>query len=123
MIKDVLALFNYYRNYHIYYDQIEKQQDIFGIDMTFLDNENVDEYAEFLIPESEIADFWDLNEAFVATFKNFVFGWACKLAKSVKVKFSRVDPNLEPKPRMPRPKDKTVKEGEVRDVEEEEEED
>ena len=110
MVKDILALFDYYRSYHLYHDRIERQADIFNVDMNFLEGETADEYAEFLVPESEINDFWELNEGFVNTYKDFVFSWACKLAKSVKTKFSKVDPDLEPKRRKSKPMDRTVKE-------------
>ena len=30
LIQDILALFNFYRNYHVYNEQIEKQHDIFS---------------------------------------------------------------------------------------------
>ena len=112
MVKELYALFNYYRNYHIFNEQVEKQQDIFNCDMVFLEGENMDEYAEFLIPETDISEFWTLHEAFIETYKNFVYAWACKLAKMIKMKFSKTDPNLLPRKRLQAPKDKTVKEKE-----------
>ena len=106
MLKEILALMNYYRNYHLYNEQAEKQQDIFNSNMVFIDD---DEFAEFLIPEGTISEFWNLNAAFNETYKNFIYAWACKLAKLIKMKFSKKDPaRLEKPKKIERPKDKTV---------------
>lgn len=105
MLKELIALINYYRNYHLFNEQVEKQQDIFNSNMVFLDE---DEFAEFLIPEGQINQFWNLNGAFVETYKNFIYAWACKLGKLIKLKYQKSDPNLIPKKKMERPQDKTV---------------
>ena len=105
IFKEIIALMNYYRNYHLFNEQVEKQQDIFESNMVYIDN---DEFAEFLIPENTINKFWTFNTSFVETYKNFIFSWACKLGKLIKLKYQRGDPNLLPKKKMPRPKDKTV---------------
>ena len=105
IFKEIIALMNYYRNYHLFNEQVEKQQDIFESNMVYVDN---DEFAEFLIPENTINKFWTFNTSFVETYKNFIFAWACKLGKLIKLKYQRGDPNLLPKKKMPRPKDKTV---------------
>ena len=103
-----LGLFNYYRNYHIYNEQIEKQEDSFKGLLTLHGTENEDEYAEFLVPEVEIKDFWKYNSAFVETYKKFIFGWSIKLCKLIKLKFSKDDINLLPRKRIPKPKIKTI---------------
>lgn len=105
MLKELIALMNYYRNYHLFNEQVEKQQDIFNNNMVFLDE---DEFAEFLIPEGQISQFWNLNGPFVETYKNFIYAWACKLGKLIKLKYQKNDPNLAPKKKMERPQDKTV---------------
>ena len=110
-----LGLFNYYRNYHIYNEQIEKQEDSFKGMLTLEGTENEDEYAEFLIPEHEITQFWDLNPAFVETFRKFIYSWSVKLAKVIRLKFSKNDPNLLPRKRIARPKIKTIKRRESSD--------
>ena len=105
MIREILALLNYYRNYHLYNEQVEKQEDIFNTGMAFIDN---DEFAEFLVPENNITEFWNLNTAFVDTFKNYVYAWSNRLAKLIKLKYQKSDVNLLPKRRYQRPKDKTA---------------
>ena len=105
MIREILALLNYYRNYHLYNEQVEKQEDIFNTGMAFIDN---DEFAEFLIPENNITEFWNLNTAFVDTFKNYVYAWSNRLAKLIKLKYQKSDVNLLPKRRYQRPQDKSA---------------
>ena len=52
--------------------------------------------------------FWNINGTFVDTFKNFVYAWARKLAKLIKLKYQKNDINLLPKKMLKRPEDKTV---------------
>ena len=119
VVKSCLGLFNYYRNYHIYSAQIEKQEDSFRGMLTLEGTENDDEYAEFLIPEENITQFWHLNTAFVETFTKFISSWAKKLAKIIKLKYSRNDRNLLPRKRLTRPPNKTIKRRESSDEEDE----
>jgi len=105
MLKEILALMNYYRNYHIYNKAVESQDDIFNTNMNFRDE---DEFADNLIPESSITKFWDLNAEFVETFKNYVYSWACRLGKLIRLKYQKSDPNLKPRQPLPRPQDKTA---------------
>jgi hypothetical protein len=105
MLKDILALMNYYRNYHIYNKAVESQDDIFNNNMQFRDE---DEYANLLVPESSITEFWNLNPQFVETFKNYVYSWACRLGKLIRLKYQKSDPNLKPRQRLERPQDKTA---------------
>ena len=105
MLKEILALMNYYRNYHIYNKAVESQDDIFNNNMAFRDE---DEFADLLIPESSITEFWTLNPQFVETFKNYVYSWACRLGKLIKLKYQKSDVNLLPRKRLERPPDKTA---------------
>ena len=105
MIKDYLALINYYRNYHIYNKEVEGQSDIFHNNLEFKD---IDEFADYLVPESTITEFWNLNAQFVDMFKNYVYSWATKLGKLIRLKFEKSDPNLLPKRGFPKPKDRTA---------------
>ena len=105
MVRELLALLNYYRNYHLYNEQVEKQQDFMNNNMVFIDN---DEFAAYLVPENQITEFWNINGTFVDTFKNFVYAWARKLAKLIKLKYQKNDINLLPKKMLKRPEDKTV---------------
>ena len=105
MLKEILALMNYYRNYHIYNKAVESQDDIFNNNMVFRDE---DEFSDYLIPESSITEFWTLNSQFVETFKNYVYSWACRLGKLIRLKYQKSDPNLLPKRNLDRPPDKTA---------------
>ena len=105
MLKDILALMNYYRNYHIYNKAVESQDDIFNNNMAFRDE---DEFADYLVQESSITEFWNLNPQFIETFKNYVYSWACRLGRLIRLKFQKTDPNLQPRKRLERPQDKTA---------------
>lgn len=120
MLKEILALMNYYRNYHIYNKAVESQDDIFNNNMEFRDE---DEFADYLVPESQITEFWNINSEFVETYKNYVYAWACRLGKLIRLKYQKTDPNLQPRKGLERPPDKTAKiEVEKRQWEEEYEE-
>ena len=67
-----------------------------------------DEIADLLIPESSITEFWNLNADFVETFKNYVYSWACRLGKLIRLKYQKSDPNLKPRKPQERPQDKTA---------------
>ena len=121
VVTNCLGLFNYYRNYHIYSAQIERQEDSFRGLLTLEGTENDDEYAEFLIPEEDITQFWHLNPAFIETYTKFISSWAKKLAKIIKLKFSKNDRNLLPRKRLARPPIKTIKRRESSDEEDEKE--
>ena len=101
--REVAILFNYYRNYHLYNEQIEKQIDVLNGNSVFMDD---DEFAEYLIPENKINHFWDENVQFTNTMKNFIYSWSVKLAKSVKNRFSVGDARLKPEQKVVGPKDK-----------------
>ena len=85
--------------------------------LEFDGTENDDEYAQFLIPEDDITQFWHINTAFVETYKKFIFSWSKKLAKIIKLKYSRHDRNLLPRKRLLRPPNKTIKRRESSDEE------
>ena len=115
LVRNIFALFNYYRNYHSYNEQIEKQHDIFG-NLMMQDTENEDEYSEYLINENDISEFWNLNQKFVETYKNFIYAWSLKLSKAIKLKFEKEDPNPLPWKRLERPPIKRIEKPE--DIEE-----
>ena len=104
--RDILALFNYYRNYHLYNEQIEEQNSIndkFIGQSMLQDTENEDEFAEYLIDENDINEFWNLNPKFVETYKNLIYSWSCKLAKAIKLKYEQEFPNPLPRKKLKRP--------------------
>ena len=105
MLKEILALMNYYRTYHIYNKAVESQEDIFNNNMEFKDE---DEFAELLIPHSSITEFWNLNAEFIETFKEYVYSWACRLGKLIRLKYQKSDINLLPRKNLERPQDKTA---------------
>ena len=108
LVQDILALFNYYRNYHLFNEQIEKQHDIFSGNLMMQDTENEDEYAEYLINENDISEFWNINAKFVEDYKRFINAWSLKLAKAIKLKFEKEDPNPLPRERLEKPPIKRV---------------
>ncbi len=108
LVKNIFALFNYFRNYHILNEQIEKHMDIFSGNLLLQDTENEDEYSEYLINENDISEFWNLNPKFVETFKNFIYAWSSKIAKSIRTKYGIEDPNPLPRKKLERPLDKRI---------------
>ena len=108
MIKELLVLLNYYRNYHLFNEQVEKQRDVFNNnELEFTD---VDEFAERLIPEDTITKFWELNKQFIITYKNFIYAWATKLAGLVRRKYRKTTEqnNENIKQKIKRTKNKKV---------------
>ena len=115
-LDDIFALFNYYRNYHLENEFIEKKENknIAKKNYLFegLPNVDEDEYSLYFIKEEDIEIFFDTNEVFVETCKNNIFIWALKLSKLIKDKFSRKDPYLLPLKQIAKPEDKIFKEEE-----------
>jgi hypothetical protein len=106
MIKDILALFNYYRNYHIYNEEIEKNHDIFNANILSLgdDDRNI---SKDLVPENSISAFFQTNPKWVDGIKRYISQWATNLGKFVRLRFARFDKNLEQKS-LKRPVDTTL---------------
>ena len=65
--REPSILFNYYRNYHIFNEQLEKQHDVLNSNALFLDN---DEMVDYLIPENKINRYWEFNEQFSSSRKH-----------------------------------------------------
>ena len=124
-MDDIYSLFNYYRNYHLDNEFIEKNEikDISKEDYSFegIPNTNEDEYEKFFIGQEDIEVFFSTNGTFVDTFKNYIFIWAIKLAKLIKEKFSRKDPTLLPRKQLEKPPDKKYNPEEEKKRKEEEE--
>ena len=119
MVKDVLALLNFYRNYHIYNKDVEGQNDVFNNNVEFKD---IDEFADYLVPESTITEFWNLNPDFVDLFKNYVYSWATKLGKLIRLKYEKGDVNLLPRRGFDKPKTITANvQTEIKETKEENE--
>ena len=113
-LDDIYALFNYYRNYHLENEFIEKKENknISKENYEFegLPDVNEDEYMAYFVSEDDLEDFFDTNSGFVDTFKNNIFIWALKLSKLIKDKFGRKDPYLLPKKQMNKREDKIYQE-------------
>ena len=87
-INDLIALFNYYRNYHLYNEQIEKLKNKVGKKINIEENDNDDEYIQLLLPYKDVKEFFDENNKCVDEFKNDMFNWSVELAKNLKNNFS-----------------------------------
>jgi len=91
MVKEILALLNYYRNYHIYNEQIEKAGNVFKNDIQFKD---VDEISTDLVQESTISAFFESNSKWCEGMKKYIFQWAVNLGKFIRLRFQNEDKNL-----------------------------
>ena len=93
MIKEVLALMNFYRNYKIFNEQIEKKgNDVFSSDITYRD---IDELSRNLVPENTISNFFTVNQKWCDSIKKYIYQWSINLAKGIRIKYSRTDKNLD----------------------------
>ena len=119
MLKEVLALMNYYRNYHIYNKEVEEQNNVFS--SSNAEFKDIDEFADYLVPESTITEFWNLNPQFVDMFKNYVYSWATKLGKLIRLKYEKSDANLLPKRGLQKPVIRTANIEEEKNEDENEE--
>ena len=118
MLKEVLALMNYYRNYHIYNKEVEEQNNVFN--SSNVEFKDFDEFADYLVPESTITEFWNMNPQFVDMFKNYVYSWATRLGKLIRLKYEKSDTNLLPKRGLQKPQIRTANIEEGKNEEDEE---
>lgn len=103
VLKDIISMFNYYRNCHIYNRYIE------SVDAIFDENIEIrDEYEDelCLVPFGIIKEFCNSNPEFVKTFKNYVYLWAGRLGKELILKFGKEDNVLFYRKRLEIPKTK-----------------
>ena len=129
MAKDVLALYNYYRNYHVYNSFLESDTNYFAGSVLPKDK---DEIGEKMIPEDKISAFFELYPNRVEHFKKYIYKWSVNLSKFIRMKFARFDVEERKKLEKPYAKQKRVVEytkkkvkigeEEVEDSESEEEE-
>ena len=85
--NDILALFNYYRNYHLFDEKIEKLKDKFNDNIVIEENENEDEYNKNLLPLNDIKIFFNENKIIIEEFMNKIYDWSIELTKNLKDKF------------------------------------
>ncbi len=83
-INDILALFNYYRNYHLYNEQIEQLKDKIKKKINIEENENEDEYSASLLSYREVKDFFNENSKYIDEFKEGIYNWSIELVKIIK---------------------------------------
>ena len=84
-INDILALFNYYRNYHLYNEQIEQLKDKINKKISIEENENEDEYNASLLSYREVKDFFKENNKYIDEFKEGIYNWSIELVKKIKI--------------------------------------
>ena len=85
--NDILALFNYYRNYHLYNEKLEKLKDNINKKINIEEKDNDDEYIELLLSYSDVKEFFDENEQFMNEIKNDIYNCFIELAKIIKNNF------------------------------------
>ena len=92
-INDILAIFNYYRNYHLYNAQIEQLKDKINEKITIEENENEDEYSGSLLSYREVEDFFNQNSKYINEFKEDIYNWSIELSKKIKNRYYETDSN------------------------------
>ena len=90
-LNDILALFNYYRNYHLYNEKIEKLKDKINKKINIEENDNDDEYIGLLLSYKEVKEFFDDNTKYIEEFKDSIYNWSIDLSEKIKNKFSKND--------------------------------
>ena len=90
-INDILALFNYYRNYHLYNEQIEKNKDKINKKFCIEENDNDDEYIGLLLSYRDVKEFFDNNIKYIEEFKESIYIWSIELVKIIKNKYIKKD--------------------------------
>ena len=85
--NDILSLFNYYRNYHLFDKKIEKLKDKINQEIIIEENDNEDEYNKNLLPLSDIKIFFNENNEALEEFMDSIYDWAIDLANNLKNKF------------------------------------
>lgn len=86
--NDVLALFNYYRNYHLFDKNIEKYKDKITEKIDIEENESEDEYNKNLLHLHQIKIFFSENNKTLDEFMEKIYDWALELSKNLRTKFS-----------------------------------
>jgi len=85
--NDVIALFNYYRSYHLFDKKIEKLKDKFNQKIIIEENENDDEYNKNLLPLNDIKIFFNENNQIIEEFMDSIYNWAIELSKNLRNNF------------------------------------
>ena len=86
--NDVLALFNYYRNYHLFDENIEKLKDKFNEKIDIEENDSQDEYNKNLLPLHKIKTFFNENDKILNEYMDNIYNWAIELSKNLRKKFN-----------------------------------
>jgi hypothetical protein len=88
-INDILALFNYYRNYHLYNKEIEKLKDKINSKINIEENYDEDEYITFLLSYEEVKTFFEENYKKIEELKDDIYNWSIEQAKYIKNKYNK----------------------------------
>jgi hypothetical protein len=86
--NDILALFNYYRNYHLFDEKLEKLKDKFNQKITIEENDKEDLYNKNLLPLNNIKIYFNENNKKIEEFMEMIYHWAIELTKNLLDKFS-----------------------------------
>jgi hypothetical protein len=90
LVKDTLALMNYYRNYHIKNEAIEKSYDNFHLDYVGKDK---DELSDNLISIDQLNSYFKLATEDVKIMKSWIYSWGINIGKFIRNKFRKFDKN------------------------------
>ena len=85
--NDIIALFNYYRNYHLFDAKIEKLKDKINQEIIIEENDNEDEYNKNLLPLNDIKRFFNENNKTLEEFMDRIYDWSFELSKNLRNKF------------------------------------
>jgi hypothetical protein len=90
MQKDNLAHLNYYRNYHIFNDQLEAGYD--GLSSPF-NPADQDELCQNLNSTSQVKEYWKYAPDDIKIIKSWVYSWSINIAKFIRTKYRKYDKN------------------------------
>ena len=106
--NDILALFNYYRNYHLFDEKIEKLKDKITEKVIIEENDNEDEYNKNLLSLNQIKIFFNNNNKYIEEFIDNIYNWAFELSRNLKNKFFAMDDIIPKKSKIYNIKSKII---------------
>ena len=85
--NDLIALFNYYRNYHLFDEKIEIMKDKINKIIKIDEKEFEDEYAKNLLPFEDIETLFNKNKKIIEEYMTILYNWAIQLSQNLNSKF------------------------------------
>ena len=85
--NDLIALFNYYRNYHLFDERIENMKDKINKKIKIDEKEFEDEYAKNLLPFEDIETLFNKNKKIIEEYMTILYNWAIQLSQNLNSKF------------------------------------